>query len=56
MLNFFSLWVDFKDGWEDRWVKSDWKKDESMAGDWVHTAGKWSGDPADKGMSFPLCC
>ncbi|KAI3923447.1 hypothetical protein MKW92_028762, partial [Papaver armeniacum] len=20
------------DGWENRWVKSDWKKDENMAG------------------------
>ncbi|KAF5755055.1 hypothetical protein HanXRQr2_Chr17g0798301 [Helianthus annuus] len=22
------------DGWENRWVKSDWKKDENMAGRW----------------------
>uniref|UniRef100_A0A251RNQ1 Putative calreticulin/calnexin, Concanavalin A-like lectin/glucanase domain protein n=1 Tax=Helianthus annuus TaxID=4232 RepID=A0A251RNQ1_HELAN len=24
----------FEDGWENRWVKSDWKKDENMAGRW----------------------
>ncbi|KAF6144215.1 hypothetical protein GIB67_004888 [Kingdonia uniflora] len=39
-----------EDGWENRWVKSDWKKDEKMAGDWVHTAGKWHGDENDKGI------
>ncbi|MQM13058.1 hypothetical protein Taro_045980 [Colocasia esculenta] len=40
----------FDDGWEDRWVKSDWKKDENMAGEWIHTTGKWSGDANDKGI------
>lgn len=40
----------FEDGWEDRWVKSDWKRSENAAGDWVHTAGKWHGDPNDKGI------
>ncbi|KAG0475270.1 hypothetical protein HPP92_014956 [Vanilla planifolia] len=40
----------FDDGWENRWVKSDWKKDENTAGDWNHTAGKWSGDANDKGI------
>jgi len=37
------------DGWEDRWVKSDWKKDDSTAGEWNHTSGKWNGDADDKG-------
>ncbi|WVZ61154.1 hypothetical protein U9M48_011070 [Paspalum notatum var. saurae] len=27
----------FDDGWEDRWVKSDWKKDDNTAGKWNHT-------------------
>jgi hypothetical protein len=36
------------DSWKSRWVQSDWKKDESLAGDWVHTAGKWNGDPNKK--------
>ncbi|KAJ4766487.1 Calreticulin [Rhynchospora pubera] len=40
----------FGDGWETRWVKSDWKRDDGMAGEWVHTAGKWNGDPEDKGI------
>ncbi|PKU71641.1 calreticulin [Dendrobium catenatum] len=40
----------FDDGWEDRWIKSDWKKSENMSGEWNHTAGKWSGDPLDKGI------
>ncbi|KAJ0980599.1 hypothetical protein J5N97_008854 [Dioscorea zingiberensis] len=38
------------DGWENRWVKSDWKKDENMAGEWNHTSGNWSGDAEDKGI------
>lgn len=47
--------VEIEDGWENRWVKSDWKKDEKMAGEWNHTSGKWSGDPNDKGsfLFFP---
>lgn len=47
--------VEIEDGWENRWVKSDWKKDEKMVGEWNHTSGKWSGDPNDKGsfLFFP---
>lgn len=37
------------DGWENRWVKSDWKKDENLAGEWNHTSGQWNGDANDKG-------
>ncbi|KAK1277886.1 Calreticulin-1 [Acorus gramineus] len=40
----------FEDGWENRWVKSDWKKEENMSGEWNHTSGNWSGDPNDKGI------
>ncbi|XP_057546089.1 calreticulin-like isoform X2 [Amaranthus tricolor] len=40
----------FEDGWENRWVKSDWKKDENMAGEWNYTSGKWNGDVNDKGI------
>ncbi|KAJ8623345.1 hypothetical protein MRB53_031874 [Persea americana] len=40
----------FEDGWEKRWVKSEWKNDEKMAGEWNHTSGKWNGDPNDKGI------
>ncbi|KAL4202440.1 hypothetical protein AMTRI_Chr02g221060 [Amborella trichopoda] len=40
----------FDDGWEKRWVVSDWKKDENMSGQWIHTSGKWTGDPNDKGI------
>lgn len=40
------------DGWENRWVKSDWKKDENTAGEWNYTSGKWNGDPNDKGANF----
>ena len=50
---FFLLCVD---GWESRWVKSDWKKSEDAAGDWVHTAGKWHGDSNDKGSIHSLSC
>jgi len=39
-----------KDGWESRWVKSDWKRSEGKAGSFKHTAGKWAGDPDDKGI------
>ncbi|CAO1941354.1 unnamed protein product, partial [Urochloa humidicola] len=31
----------FDDGWEARWVKSDWKNDDNAAGEWNHTSGKW---------------
>ncbi|GJU14795.1 calreticulin-3 [Tanacetum coccineum] len=40
----------FNDGWQSRWVKSDWKKSEGKAGSFKHTAGSWSGDPDDKGL------
>ncbi|KAJ4766488.1 Calreticulin [Rhynchospora pubera] len=40
----------FDDGWETRWVQSEWKKDESTAGEWNHTSGKWNGDAEDKGI------
>ncbi|GMI85038.1 calreticulin 1a, calreticulin 1 [Hibiscus trionum] len=40
----------FDDGWESRWVKSDWKKDDNLAGEWNYTAGKWNGNPNDKGI------
>ncbi|KAI5587156.1 hypothetical protein BDE02_05G012400 [Populus trichocarpa] len=40
----------FEDGWENRWVVSDWKKDENTAGVWNHTSGKWNGDANDKGI------
>ena len=43
-----------EDGWEKRWVKSDWKKDDNTAGEWSHTAGNWSGDANDKGDSDSL--
>ena len=43
-----------EDGWESRWVKSDWKRSEGKAGSFKHTAGKWSGDPDDKGASSLL--
>ena len=38
------------DGWENRSVQSDWKKDEGTAREWVHTTGKWHGDLEDKGV------
>ncbi|KAJ7521554.1 hypothetical protein O6H91_19G059500 [Diphasiastrum complanatum] len=40
----------FEDGWEIRWVKSDWKRSAGLAGNWLHTAGQWHGDPDDKGI------
>ncbi|KAJ7568649.1 hypothetical protein O6H91_01G042100 [Diphasiastrum complanatum] len=40
----------FDDGWESCWVKSDWKRPAGLAGKWLHTAGKWHGDPDDKGI------
>jgi calreticulin len=33
-------------------VKSDWKRSEGKAGTFKHTAGKYSGDPDDKGLHF----
>ncbi|KAK4353562.1 hypothetical protein RND71_025756 [Anisodus tanguticus] len=38
------------DDWQSRWVKSDWKRSEGKAGSFKHTAGKWAGDPDDKGI------
>ena len=46
--------INSVDGWESRWVKSDWKKDENMAGEWNYTAGKWNGDANDKGKHFTM--
>ncbi|XP_024638651.1 calreticulin isoform X2 [Medicago truncatula] len=40
----------FQDGWESRWVKSEWKKDENLAGEWNYTSGQWNGDANDKGI------
>ncbi|GMH07725.1 hypothetical protein Nepgr_009565 [Nepenthes gracilis] len=40
----------FSDGWAERWVTSDWKRDENVAGEWNYTSGKWYGDPDDKGI------
>ena len=47
--------MNAKDGWANRWIKSDWKKDENMAGEWNYTAGKWYGDANDKGKLNYLC-
>lgn len=52
LIHFSAILLLFEDGWENRWVKSDWKKDENMVGDWNHTSGKWTGDPEDKGESL----
>jgi len=38
------------DGWKSRWVLSDWKRSEGKAGTFKYTAGKWPGDPDDKGI------
>ncbi|KAI7986964.1 Calreticulin [Camellia lanceoleosa] len=38
----------YNGGWENRWVKSDWKKDENLAREWNFTSGKWNGDAEDK--------
>ncbi|PQP96100.1 calreticulin [Prunus yedoensis var. nudiflora] len=40
----------FEDGWDKRWVTSEWKKDENLAGEWNYTSGKWNGDANDKGI------
>lgn len=59
--NIWICWIHFlnclkltTDGWEDRWVKSDWKKDDNTAGEWNHTSGKWNGDADDKGEASTL--
>lgn len=41
---------DFVDGWESRWIQSNWRKNDGMNGKFVHTAGKWYGDEEDKGL------
>ncbi|XP_019168443.1 PREDICTED: calreticulin-3-like [Ipomoea nil] len=44
----------FEDGWRDRWVISDWKRSEGKAGSFKHSAGKWHGDPDDRGiLTYP---
>lgn len=35
-------------------MRSDWKRSEGKAGSFKHTAGKWNGDPDDKGFTFSL--
>ncbi|GJM92311.1 hypothetical protein PR202_ga08773 [Eleusine coracana subsp. coracana] len=44
----------FEDGWETRWVQSDWKRSEGKAGKFKHTAGRYSGDPDDKGIQTSM--
>jgi len=34
----------FGDGWESRWVASEWKKSEGTQGDFVSATGKWFAD------------
>ena len=46
---FFTCGEKNKDGWQSRWVLSDWKRSEGKAGTFKHTAGKWAADPDDKG-------
>lgn len=40
----------FDDGWESRWIQSNWKKSQGLNGNFVHTPGKWYGDENDKGI------
>lgn len=41
----------FDDSWESRWVKSTWKEDEGMAGDFVLSTGRWFADQKeDRGL------
>lgn len=53
------LFPSFTDkGWEDRWVKSSFKSSDE--GPWKWTAGKFYGDPDNKGKpgflhSFSVC-
>uniref|UniRef100_A0A0E0P2U8 Uncharacterized protein n=1 Tax=Oryza rufipogon TaxID=4529 RepID=A0A0E0P2U8_ORYRU len=47
----FNSTINIRDnGWEDRWVKSEWKKEDNTVGEWNHTAGKWNGDTNNKGI------
>jgi len=42
----------FDDGWEKRWVVSNWKKNEGTAGEWKWTSGDWYGDESlSKGIA-----
>ncbi len=40
------------DGWEDRWVKSEFKSSDE--GKWETSAGKFYGDEKNKGQSLLL--
>ncbi|KAH9552648.1 hypothetical protein CY35_09G077500 [Sphagnum magellanicum] len=40
----------FEDDWESHWVISEFKKSDGLNGQWLHTAGKWYGNPDDKGI------
>jgi len=35
------------DGWQSRWVVSDWKKSEGTAGEWKRVTGDWYGNKED---------
>lgn len=37
-------------------MRSDWKKAEGKAGSFKHAAGKWPGDPDDKGLNLYTLC
>ena len=40
---------EFNEGWEDRWVQSNWK--DEMSGKFVASPGMWNVDPkADSGI------
>ena len=42
----------FGEGWKDRWVVSDWKKDEGTNGKWGWSHGDFYGDnQEDKGLT-----
>ncbi|CAN8305906.1 unnamed protein product [Cochlearia groenlandica] len=51
-LGFSEIFLEehFEGGWKSRWVLSDWKRNEGKAGTFKHTAGKWPGDPDNKGI------
>jgi calreticulin len=47
-LFYFCVWL--KQAWKSRWTTpSNWKPAGEL-GEWEHTAGKWYGDEADKGI------
>merc|ERR1712137_306913 len=37
----------FGDGWESRWIKSQWKESEGTQGKWAAATGKWFKDAAE---------